>query len=98
MDTIERIPDDIRRAAADIMDNACLPERLITSGMDSALRHDIARALLAERERCMKIAEDEVRKCLKASDAAKAAGKTAEMYARNAGFHSAHDIAAAIRA
>lgn len=54
---VPEIPANIRQKANDIMDNACLPERFIECGLDSALRHDIAAALLAERERCAKVAE-----------------------------------------
>lgn len=63
------IPDSVmeeaRKAAANIMDNACLGEHWVKNGVDAALRKDIKDAILAaekrgeerERERCAKIAE-----------------------------------------
>lgn len=35
--------------AADIMDNACLPEKLVKMGVDAALRRSIAEAIRKER-------------------------------------------------
>lgn len=51
--------------AADIMDQACLPETLITNGLDAALREDIAAALSQayedgrkdEREICVRVTQ-----------------------------------------
>lgn len=55
METGERIPDDLRATARDIV------ERIAKTHpwkIDAVL--DIARALLAERERCAKIAESHI--------------------------------------
>ena len=49
------IPEDVRRTASDIMDNACLGEHWVRNGVDDALRRDIARAILAERDRCAEV-------------------------------------------
>lgn len=54
---MSEIPKDVRRTAADIMDNACLGEHWVKNGVDGALRQDIARAILDERERCAKVAD-----------------------------------------
>lgn len=56
--TGERIPDELFDAAERALNNAM--EELSTAGSDEATRA-IARALLAERERCAKIAEEEMR-------------------------------------
>lgn len=51
------IPEGAHKIAADIMDNACLGELWAQNGVDAQIRADIARALLAERERAARIAE-----------------------------------------
>lgn len=49
-------------------------------------------------EECLRVAADEVRSCIEASDAAKARGDLDEMYKRNTAFHSASCIAAGLLA
>jgi len=46
------IPEDIMQTARDIMDNACLGDPHVKNGVVKALTADVARAILAERERC----------------------------------------------
>jgi hypothetical protein len=53
--TAETIPADIKQVANDIMDNACLGTAYYWNGVDGALRSDIARAILAERETALRI-------------------------------------------
>jgi hypothetical protein len=88
---MSEIPEDIREVAFDIMDEACLGDPWVKTGVDYAIRMSIARALLAERmaerEACAKIAEETTREVC----------RDASMYVlsgpRGIGMH----IAAAIR-
>lgn len=78
---------------------------VVDRGYNEGLVDAVCAALLAaekrgedrEMERCAGIADDEARKCAIEADAAQAAGRTAEMYGRNNGFHSAVSIANCIR-
>jgi hypothetical protein len=46
-----------RQSAANIMDNACLPEALIKNGVDKALRGDIAQAIAQARREGFEMAK-----------------------------------------
>lgn len=54
----DQIPADIWQRAHDIMDDACLPEILVTNGTDRAIRDAIALALLSERQKATEAERD----------------------------------------
>jgi hypothetical protein len=51
----DNIQQDIWQIAQNIVDQACMPEHYYKNGVVTAVQVDIARALMAERERCANI-------------------------------------------